>query len=750
LPFSVASHVPRTKGPNPARSFAPPVVHNAYRPYRDVVLSTAGLLAYYRLGESAGTTATELKSGFDGTYNGSPAGMGITGSVGNDPDTAVNFDGIDDYVSVPATVALALNDPVTIEFATYVASTDTGRVAFSIGLLDNPDRCTANVPWSDNVLYWDYGDLAGTGRISASMAMYLDTWVHIVLVSAGNANTFKAIYLNGQVANSAAASDGPNQAISGGAIGGWASAFHKGRLDEFAIYNQVLSADTVRDHYDAWLLGNTPARVGNSYDKTGAVAAAVFMSGFRNVNLGKTGSLYTGAQDLLPSTVLVPTATLTPGPQLHGMNLSGADVFTSSETGSLKATTLLAGTSLKAAGNKTGSITAGGLISGADVYTSSETGSVIAGGLLSGADAHTASRTGSVITGTLLSGADIYTSSETGSLTAAGFVAGADVYTSSETGSLVTTGLASAADASTMNRAGSTLAGATVSGADVYTATETGSVTTGTSLSGVDIYTSSETGSLTLNGFLAGADVFTSTETGSVTTQGLTSGADAHTADRTGSVTAGGLVSGADAHTAVRAGSVTAGSSLTGADVYTSVETGSLLTQVILSGTYTKIASSNFVKAGSILAGTILSAADAYEATETGLLSVRMILGGADMFASTETGVLTTAVLPSAADQVTFTETATVAAGTLVQGGRTHTADRTGSLLTFTRLYGTSVWVPVQATSAGEFDQPTIDGRHGPASLTAAGFDVVSYRITDPSSPNSSSFDSPKVRKTSV
>jgi hypothetical protein len=158
---------------------------------------------------------------------------------------ARSFDGVDDFIALPAGLVLALNSAVTVAFWSHTAGGAADRL-FDIGAGDAADRCSAHAPWSDNVLYWDYGSVE-TGRISTNYASYINKWTHVGLVSSGNANTFQGIYLDGVLANSAATSDGPNVATAGGRIGSHrlATEFHAGIVAEFAVWNVVLSAGEI-------------------------------------------------------------------------------------------------------------------------------------------------------------------------------------------------------------------------------------------------------------------------------------------------------------------------------------------------------------------------------------------------------------------------------------------------------------------------------------------------------------------------
>jgi hypothetical protein len=159
---------------------------------------------------------------------------------------ARNYDGIDDDISLPSGVSLALNDPVTVVFWGYTpGSLQTS--AFTIGNLGDPNRCQVHAPWVDNTLYWDYGNSGGTGRVTVAFSSYLNKWTHVGLVSKGNGGDFKGIYLNGALVASGASSDGPDQAVSGGFIGAFPgnAARYTGRIAEFAVWNVVLLANEI-------------------------------------------------------------------------------------------------------------------------------------------------------------------------------------------------------------------------------------------------------------------------------------------------------------------------------------------------------------------------------------------------------------------------------------------------------------------------------------------------------------------------
>jgi len=230
------------------------------RGYPDVVRADSPI-AYYRLGESSGTTlvADWSGQGLFGSYT-NVVSWEQSGGLLDDADRAVYFTGSPNLVSsafalLPGSLSLPLDTAVTVELIAKVISADVmTSAAFTLGNLDNPNRCMAHIPWEDFILYWDFGSSAGSGRISTPYSSYVGTYTHIALVSGGNSGTFRAIYLNGSLVASLSGSDGPDTVTSGGFIAKWtigSGLSYRGVVDEFAIYTRILSSSTILDHYRA-------------------------------------------------------------------------------------------------------------------------------------------------------------------------------------------------------------------------------------------------------------------------------------------------------------------------------------------------------------------------------------------------------------------------------------------------------------------------------------------------------------------
>jgi hypothetical protein len=222
--------------------------------YTALATGRTSLLANWRLGETAGTTAWDSTGSYNGSYVGTP-GLGATGAITNDPDTSVTFNGSTHRVTVPSL-------PTTVNFAvegwTYLTSTanvnhtvyggnSTVRILARPGTPVSTSTGYAGV-WLNGTEYVLQPSIAGTN---------VNTWVHWALTRDGNILTF---YRNGVAIGER--TDLPTTAPAdlsgfiGAQIGG--AYYLTGRIDEVAVYRQVLSGDDIADDYAAGINGIAP------------------------------------------------------------------------------------------------------------------------------------------------------------------------------------------------------------------------------------------------------------------------------------------------------------------------------------------------------------------------------------------------------------------------------------------------------------------------------------------------------------
>ena len=208
--------------------------------YRDAVMRTPGLLSYWRLGDAFGlTSAVDVASARHGTYvNG--AALGAPGALTRDANTAVRFDGVNDYVALPTV-------PSSIDFTIEGwQKLDAGAPALNtlyggsgaVRLMLGGSAYYAGVYLDGKEYVFQAGTPANTG-----------VWVHWALVRTGASFV---VYRNGVVVGGRSGLPAATSARLVGSIGRWASAYPaKATIDEVALYGAALSATEIQAHHAA-------------------------------------------------------------------------------------------------------------------------------------------------------------------------------------------------------------------------------------------------------------------------------------------------------------------------------------------------------------------------------------------------------------------------------------------------------------------------------------------------------------------
>lgn len=229
----------------------------AYTGYAAAIMSL-GPVAYWRLGESSGTTAAN-ESGFDnGTYVGSPT-LGSSGLLTGDSNTAVTLSGSSQYVQVTDSARFDLGDVFTIVVSVRRSSL-TGRYEQFVSKGTNSFGFGINPTNIVEFTQQGVGDLAySTTSILASTTYHL--------VATKNGSTRK-VYVNGaddtSLGTNFTIADNANDLFIG-RKGASSTDFFTGVIDEVAIYNYALSSTEVADLYTAaTAAASTNAAAGNA------------------------------------------------------------------------------------------------------------------------------------------------------------------------------------------------------------------------------------------------------------------------------------------------------------------------------------------------------------------------------------------------------------------------------------------------------------------------------------------------------
>ncbi len=225
---------------------------------------------YLRLGEGSNGVPAVDEAGGDnnGVYNGSPV-VGVEGAIGTDTDTAVRFDGVNDHVVIDNTTGLDF----TIEFwMKSSAPTPFGAQAYQgNGLAWSDVGGGANdfviAAMNNRVTFFEGGTVNST--VHGLSTVNNGEWHHVVATR--KAGELRRLYVDGVEERTGAAGTGllnanPNIVIGANTLDG---RFFDGEIDEFALYNRVLTPAEVLAHYEAGIAeGLAPTAIPDQYNAT--------------------------------------------------------------------------------------------------------------------------------------------------------------------------------------------------------------------------------------------------------------------------------------------------------------------------------------------------------------------------------------------------------------------------------------------------------------------------------------------------
>jgi PKD repeat protein len=206
--------------------------------YRDDVLATPGLAAFWRIGELSGGTSADETGGGTGPFEGRYV-LGQVGVLGRLGNTAASFDGLSGGLAVPGP---ALSADATLEgWFRWRAGVGTLRDhSGSAGWLLAFNR--------DGSLAYRLG---GQGFLTSLPvgAVRDGQWHHLAATKHGSA---AALYIDGEVVHASATGAGSAPAMSPWHVmrNGTNAAFSEGEADEVAIYSRALSAQEIERHHD--------------------------------------------------------------------------------------------------------------------------------------------------------------------------------------------------------------------------------------------------------------------------------------------------------------------------------------------------------------------------------------------------------------------------------------------------------------------------------------------------------------------
>jgi parallel beta-helix repeat protein len=241
------------------------------------VINLDGSQAYYRLGESSGTAASDASNnGRTATYVGSPT-LGVAGSPVGGSDTAVQLNGAGQYVRLPAGFA-DFSRGLTLETWAYpTAVTDSARfIDLGSGNSYDDSVFLGREGTSDNLIFSVYRGYSQVAFLRAPGAIGLNAWQHfaVTMDAAGVIRLFK----NGQVIATGSGQLPNAVARAGNFLGhgnpGSGAADFAGRLDEAAVFDFALGDDRVLAHATAQDFGTAKVELLQNGSVVQTIAAA--------------------------------------------------------------------------------------------------------------------------------------------------------------------------------------------------------------------------------------------------------------------------------------------------------------------------------------------------------------------------------------------------------------------------------------------------------------------------------------------
>lgn len=202
--------------------------------------------AYYRLGETSGTTAVDIVAARNGTHSNVSVNQG--GALAGSSDASALYNGSTSITTLPTAVAVP-GSAITLEF--WAKRTAAPQVNSLFWFAATDRTAQAHVPWVDNNIYWDAGPGDGTyDRINKAVDFDPMQWHHYAFTKDATAGVMN-IYVDGLLWHTGSGLTktlGQPTVAQLGTTGPGGSYF-PGYIDEFAVYMAALPAARIQRHF---------------------------------------------------------------------------------------------------------------------------------------------------------------------------------------------------------------------------------------------------------------------------------------------------------------------------------------------------------------------------------------------------------------------------------------------------------------------------------------------------------------------
>ena len=223
-------------------------------PYSGTILGD-GAIAYWRLGETFGTSATDASgNGNSGTYKGGFT-QGQSGGVLGDPDPACAFNGSTGYVGIGNAAALRQTGALTLEAWVKFANTSGIQIIVNKGDGQSASGSAYEIAWIPGTGL-GFQTFIGSTRFDADQNFTPNVGQWYYLVGTRSATGQLSFYVNATLVANGNDGGAPLNDVPAG-VGLGASGDGGGRLpvngtlDDVAIYSTALTAAQISAHYHA-------------------------------------------------------------------------------------------------------------------------------------------------------------------------------------------------------------------------------------------------------------------------------------------------------------------------------------------------------------------------------------------------------------------------------------------------------------------------------------------------------------------
>lgn len=210
-------------------------------PWSDAVSGASGLAAWWRLGETSGTTAAAAVGAPAGTWSGTVT-LGAVGAVTDDADGSATLGS-----GAALALGTSFNPTSDFSFEAWVKPQTSYVTRYVLSKGNTTAGFALELTWYGAPIF-HVGTTGGAADLTGPAGLTMGVWHYVAGTVSGHTMT---LYVDGQAVGTKTAPGTPKGTTStlyAGRNSASASGYYSGGLDEIALYNGALSAAQVAAH----------------------------------------------------------------------------------------------------------------------------------------------------------------------------------------------------------------------------------------------------------------------------------------------------------------------------------------------------------------------------------------------------------------------------------------------------------------------------------------------------------------------